>query len=76
MNQDRDRELPAPALPDFVRAPLKYSPSSGTGAGRGLNQDGHGSMTRRIATTRDYVRILAFGTVLVGLGLTGWWVWG
>ena len=32
-------------------------------------------MTRRTATKRDYVRVLAFGTVLVGLGLTGWWVW-
>jgi hypothetical protein len=32
-------------------------------------------MTRRTATTRDYVRILIVGTILAGLGLTGWWVW-
>ena len=32
-------------------------------------------MTRRTATKRDYVRVIAAGTALVGLGLTSWWVW-
>ena len=32
-------------------------------------------MTRRTATKRDYIRILGAGAVLLGLGITGVWVW-
>ena len=32
-------------------------------------------MTRRTATKRDYIRIFAAGTVLVGLAVTSLWAW-